>query len=343
MKTSLSSATTSFATQLSRASRSRQHLCAGLSDRAALPAPLRAVALVALVALGGHAQAQIPAIPEVPQIPAFLPMMSDVPTTQPLSIDGEWMISSIKKRIRIDSGRAYAVDPWTHLFVLKIEPMMVVIKDVQRTGPRQFSGSDLPLMGGWSATLTDQGYLDVSVAGALGPVKYKLMPVRLDDRQAFEWEKSGQSQVGVYPPPQGNPYQDFRQPNPYQQQPNPYQGGGYQQPDPYQQPNPYQGGGYQQQPNPYQGGGYQQQPNPYQGGGYQQQPNPYQGGGYQQPPNQYPQQGQYQPQPNPYQGGGYQQPNPYPPADPSMTQPPQGIPGEPTVDPDAGQPPVDPW
>ena len=39
------------------------------------------------------------------------------------------MISANRKRVRIQAGRAFAVDPWLHLFVLKIEPMMVVIGD----------------------------------------------------------------------------------------------------------------------------------------------------------------------------------------------------------------------
>ena len=92
----------------------------------------RAIAFFSLLTVGSSSQAQIPGIPtipEIPQIPAFLPMMTDVPSTQPLSIDGEWMINTIKKRIRIDSGRAYAVDSWNPLFVLKIDPMMVVIKE----------------------------------------------------------------------------------------------------------------------------------------------------------------------------------------------------------------------
>ncbi len=64
-----------------------------------------------------HAQGQ------VPQVPAFLPNETDVPMGQKLPIDGDWIISTIHKRIRIEGGRAYALDPWVHLFVLKIEPL----------------------------------------------------------------------------------------------------------------------------------------------------------------------------------------------------------------------------
>ena len=129
---------------------------------------------------------------QIPQVPAFLPMMTDVPMTEKLPIDGEWLISSIRKRIRIEGGRAYAVDTWMHLFVLKIEPLMVVLQDLRRTGPRQYTGQDLPLMGQLTATMAADGSLSVSVAGALGPARYSLIPVRMDDQQSFNLEKSGQ-------------------------------------------------------------------------------------------------------------------------------------------------------
>ena len=117
---------------------------------------------------------------QVPQIPAFLPFMTSVPMTEPLPIDGEWMIDSIRKRIRIEGGRAYAVDSWLHLFVLKNEPLMVVIQDIKSAGPGQYSGQDLPLMGAWAAHLQPNGTLKVSVAGMLGPVSYNLLPVKMD-------------------------------------------------------------------------------------------------------------------------------------------------------------------
>lgn len=130
-------------------------------------------------------------IPAVPQIPAFLPMAHTVPQSQTTPIDGEWVITSIGKRIRIQAGRAYAIDSWAHLFVLKINPMMVVIKDITRTGPGEYSGQDLPLMGAWQARLATDGNLNVTVRTALGPIRYALMPVRADDQAAFENERRG--------------------------------------------------------------------------------------------------------------------------------------------------------
>lgn len=185
-------------------------------------ATLGAAAITVLIGFSPSSFAQITGIPEIPQIPAFLPMMTDVPATDAMPIDGEWMINMIRKRIRIDGGRAYAVDSWAHLFVLKIEPLMVVLSDLQRTGPGQYRGKDLPLMGDLTATLGQDGVLNVSVAGLFGPIRYKLTPVRVDDQNWFSQEKSGNApQYGQQPPPQygQQPPQYGQQPPQYQQPP----------------------------------------------------------------------------------------------------------------------------
>ena len=186
-------------------------------------------AIFALVLSGwitpGHAQGQIP------QVPAFLPSSTDVPMGQKLPIDGDWIISTIQKRIRIEGGRAYALDPWVHMFVLKIEPLMVVLKDIQRTGPGRYSGQDLPLMGPLTAALGPDGSLGVTVAGAMGTSRYSLIPVRLDDPQGFALERSGQY---VAPPPnQAPPQQAYPQP-----QPNPAPAPAAPAPQPVAQPAP---------------------------------------------------------------------------------------------------------
>ncbi|GAA6153256.1 hypothetical protein [Pseudoteredinibacter isoporae] len=135
--------------------------------------------------------AQITGIPEIPQIPAFLPWSHDVPMTDKLPIDGEWMITAIRKRIRIEGGRAYAIDSWLHLFVLKIEPMMVVQKQWRRTGPGEYAGEDLPLMGPFTATLNPNGQMTMRIQGVMGPVTLTLVPVRADNQKRFDREKSG--------------------------------------------------------------------------------------------------------------------------------------------------------
>lgn len=142
----------------------------------------------------------------IAQIPAFLPMSTAVPMTEKLPIDGEWIISTIGKRIRIEAGRAYAIDPWSHLFVLQIQPSMVVIRDIRRSGPGAYSGYDLPLMGTLTGRLQADGSLSVSVRGALMPAQYTLIPVRVDDQLTFDLEKSGQSnEPGDEPEPGDSP------------------------------------------------------------------------------------------------------------------------------------------
>ncbi len=152
----------------------------------------------ALAALGllaaQSALAQTP-LGQNPTVPAFLPMASAVPKTQPLAIDGTWTITSIGKRIRIEAGRAYAVDPWLHLFVLQIQPGMVVLENLRSTSPGHYVGQDLPLMGSLQAELTPDGNLNVSVAGALGPAKYQLVPVELDDRSWYNREVRGEGSL----------------------------------------------------------------------------------------------------------------------------------------------------
>jgi len=113
-------------------------------------------------------------------IPAFLPMADSVPRSESLDIDGVWRVNTIDKRIRIEDGRAYAVDDWLHLFTLHIMPNMVVIRNIQEDGAGGYTGEDLPLMGKWQARLADDGALDVFVAGALGPASYRLLPVESD-------------------------------------------------------------------------------------------------------------------------------------------------------------------
>ncbi len=167
----------------------RRYSLSGSRRHRVVAACLAAGCLLAL-----PAQAQQPA----PEVPAFLPMAHTVPQGEVTPIDGEWVVTSIGKRIRIQAGRAYALDSWLHLFVLRIQPMMVVLKDIRRTQPGQYSGQDLPLMGAWNARLGPDGTLSVSVQGALGPAQYTLMPISQDNPQAFAQEKRGNS-----PPPGG--------------------------------------------------------------------------------------------------------------------------------------------
>lgn len=114
----------------------------------------------------------------VPKIAAFLPDQYDVARTAPLPIDGVWRVNTINKKIRIEQGRAFALDPWRHLFVMQVNPGMVVLQDFRRTGPGVYAAEDLPMAGPATLTLNREGHLDVSVQGPLGPVRYRL--IRLD-------------------------------------------------------------------------------------------------------------------------------------------------------------------
>ncbi|MEX6634761.1 hypothetical protein [Hyphococcus lacteus] len=177
---------------------------------------LTAGALTACIAVSPAANAQdlSEAISEaagIPQVDAFLPDKYSVEKTDPLPIDGVWMISTIRKKIRIEGGRAYAIDSWLHLFTLKVQPDMVVVKDLQRSGPGVYTGFDLPLMGESTLTLNDDGNLNVSVAGMLGPAKFALIRREVGDETAFQAERD--IKAGRVTQPALTPVTDNRPPS----------------------------------------------------------------------------------------------------------------------------------
>lgn len=156
--------------------------------------PKGAYIIVFLLALIGNSWAY--AQTSFPQIPAFLPLSHTVPPAPgAMPLDGVWNITTINKRIRIDRGRAYAVDSWPHLFVLQVQPNMVIIKDIVKTGPGEYSGNDLPLLGTAAFKANSNGNLDVTVQAPLGPIDYVLAPVELEDHDWFERDRDGQDRV----------------------------------------------------------------------------------------------------------------------------------------------------
>jgi hypothetical protein len=151
-------------------------------------------------------------MPQIPQIPAFLPTVDQVAATQPMPLDGTWLINTIRKKIRIEAGRAYAVDGWTHMFVLNIQPGMVVIKNIVPTGPGTYQAEDLPLLGTWTARVQRDRSLSVSVSTALVPVTYRLIPIQIDNPQ---WYAQEMQAAGLTPPPtapSAKPAYQFTQP-----------------------------------------------------------------------------------------------------------------------------------
>jgi hypothetical protein len=122
------------------------------------------------------------------QIDAFLPNKADVEEEEPFAIDGVWKISTIGKKIRIERGRAFAVDSWLHMFVLKVQPDMVVLQNFQKTGVGRYTADDLPLLGPATFELGADGNMNVSVKSVLGPISYRLIKREVDDLSAFEAE-----------------------------------------------------------------------------------------------------------------------------------------------------------
>lgn len=121
-------------------------------------------------------------------IDGLLPMKADVAESQPLPIDGIWKISTIKRRIKIEKGRAYAIDGWTHAFILKILPDMVVFKNVERIGKGQYQANDLPLLANAAMTLKSDGNILVEVETSPFPTSYTLIRETLSDADAMSAE-----------------------------------------------------------------------------------------------------------------------------------------------------------
>ncbi|MCP5368362.1 MAG: hypothetical protein H6907_09865 [Hyphomicrobiales bacterium] len=174
---------------------------------------LLAALLLAAAALGAALGVALAPAPASAQVPAFLPMKDAVEPGPVLPTDGVWTISTIGKRIRIEAGRAYAVDPWLHLFVLQVQPDMVVLRNFRQAGPGTFTADDLPLLGPATFRLTSDGRLNATVQGSLGPVGYVLIPQQVDDQAALDAEVAalnggGGGGGGTPPPSDGEPPRD---------------------------------------------------------------------------------------------------------------------------------------
>ena len=118
-----------------------------------------------------------PVEPASAQIPAFLPNKEAVAETEPMEIDGDWRVDTINKVIRIERGRAYAVEGWTHAFILRVQPDMVTIRNIQQTGDNEYVGDDLPLMGRVTLRRVSPDRIEASVPGLLGATRYTLTRV----------------------------------------------------------------------------------------------------------------------------------------------------------------------
>jgi len=162
--------------------------------RAQTPNLLKQLALMALVPILLMLSGCVP-------IPAVLPDKDVVARNTVTPVDGVWRINTLGKRVRIEAGRVYAVDPWLHLGTMQIQPGMVVIQNFQRAGTAHFVGDDLPLQGRFDGYLRPHGRIEVTVLGALGPARYELQPVDLDNATAYKAELAGADQPITDPTP----------------------------------------------------------------------------------------------------------------------------------------------
>lgn len=133
------------------------------------------IAVAAATMMAGTALT--PVEPAQAQIPAFLPNKASVPAGEPMEIDGDWRVNTIGKVIRIEGGRAYAVEGWTHALILQVQPDMVTIRNIQQVADDEYVGDDLPLAGRVTMKLVATDRIEASVPGLFGPARYTLTRV----------------------------------------------------------------------------------------------------------------------------------------------------------------------
>lgn len=116
------------------------------------------------------------AAPAHAQLAAGLPDMDSVAPSEATDADGTYIVSTINKRITIENGRAYVVDPWTQALFFRVKPGMVTLQNFRQTGPDRFEADDLPMMGKVVFHRQPNGTLQGVVQGAMGEAKYALIP-----------------------------------------------------------------------------------------------------------------------------------------------------------------------
>ncbi|MEL7320195.1 MAG: caspase family protein, partial [Pseudomonadota bacterium] len=119
--------------------------------------------------------------PWIISLGAALPNRYAIDLADPLPIDGIWRISTNNKRLRIERGRAFAVDGWNHAVVFKVKPEQVTMVNVREAEPGRWLGRDILLNGDAEMTLRKDGNLDVKVKLFPFPAKFQLIREGLDD------------------------------------------------------------------------------------------------------------------------------------------------------------------
>lgn len=118
------------------------------------------------------------------QTPALLPMKNSVPPGQVSPVDGVYTVSTLGKKIRIDAGRGYMIDPWVQALFWEVKTDMVTLKNFRRTGVGRYEADDLPMGAKVKFTMGKQGVLNGVVKG----VKYKLIPISAANTERFTQE-----------------------------------------------------------------------------------------------------------------------------------------------------------
>ena len=128
--------------------------------------------------------------PWIISLGAALPNRYAVDLADKLPIDGIWRISTNDKRLRIERGRAFAVDGWNHALLFKVKPDQVTMTNMREVQPGRYQGRDILLNGDARLTLREDGDLDVKVSLFPFPAKFVLYREGLDDPAALPPRKA---------------------------------------------------------------------------------------------------------------------------------------------------------
>ncbi len=123
--------------------------------------------------------------PWIISLGAALPGRYAVDLGEPLAIDGIWRLSTNNKRMRIERGRAFAVDGWNYGVVFKVNPEQVTMVNMRETAPGVYEGRDILLNGDSKLTLRPDGNLDVRIGTFPFPTKFVFIRVGLDNPDAL--------------------------------------------------------------------------------------------------------------------------------------------------------------
>lgn len=116
---------------------------------------------------------------------ADLPYYDDVEPGEPLEIDGVWNVVGLGKKVLIENGHSFVLDPWVHLFVIQVERGQVVSTSIRRSDETSFIAFDNLLQRQMNWKLNSDGSISASGTGFLAP-SFRMEPVELSYPEAFD-------------------------------------------------------------------------------------------------------------------------------------------------------------